>query len=222
MSTTEPATIATQVAQMQQGLAGHLPAGAIEVFTADQKRMVEEGVPLGAAQPGTALPDPEVVDAHGKSTTISALRAHRPAVVVFYRGTWCPYCNLALKTYQDQLVPELSSRGIPLIAVSPQKPDGSLSTTEANALTFDVVSDPGNQIASALGIVVTPSAASRAVSQQLGVDLREANADGGYELPMPTVLIVDGDGVIAWSDIHPDYTTRTEVAEILAAVAQLG
>lgn len=125
MSTTEPATIATQVAQMQQGLAGHLPAGAIEVFTADQKRMVEEGVPLGAAQPGgTALPDPEVVDAHGKSTTISALRAHRPAVVVFYRGTWCPYCNLALKTYQDQLVPELSSRGIPLIAVSPQKPTG--------------------------------------------------------------------------------------------------
>ncbi len=85
-----------------------------------------------------------------------------------------------------------------------------------------MVSDPGNQIASALGIVVTPSAASRAVSQQLGVDLREANADGGYELPMPTVLIVDGDGVIAWSDIHPDYTTRTEVAEILAAVAQLG
>jgi peroxiredoxin len=142
--------------------------------------------------------------------------------VVFYRGAWCPYCNLALKAYQDQLVPALAGRDIPLIAISPQKPDGSMSTAEANALTFDVVSDPGNQIASALGIVITPSEASRTVTRQLGIDLREANADGGYQLPMPAVLVVDEQGVIAWSDIHPDYTSRTEVAEIMAAVAELG
>lgn len=222
MSTTEPVTIAAQVAQLQEGMAGHLPAEAIEAFTADQKRMVAEGAAPGAAQPGTPLPDPELLDAQGNLTNISSLRDGRPAVVVFYRGAWCPYCNLALKTYQDQLVPALAERGIPLIAISPQKPDGSLSTAEANALTFDVVSDPGNQIASALGIVTAPSEASRSATKQLGIDLLEANADGGYELPMPTVLVVDSEGVIAWSDIHPDYTTRTEVAEILAAVAELG
>lgn len=221
MSTTEPITIAAQVAQLQEGMAGHLPTEAIEVFTADQRRMVADGAAPGAARAGTSLPDPDLLDAHGNPIRIGALRANRPAVVVFYRGAWCPYCNLALKAYQDQLVPELDKRDIPLIAISPQKPDGSLSTAEANALTFAVVSDPGNQIASALGIVTAPSEASRAVSQQLGVDLREANADGGYELPMPTVLLVDRDGVIAWSDIHPDYTTRTEVAEILAAVARM-
>ncbi|WP_345892005.1 peroxiredoxin-like family protein [Mycolicibacterium sphagni] len=221
MSTTEPITIAAQVAQLQEGMAGHLPAEAIEVFTADQRRMVADGAAPGAAQAGTSLPDPELLDAHGNPIRIGVLRANRPAVVVFYRGAWCPYCNLALKAYQDQLVPELDKRDIPLIAISPQKPDGSLSTAEANALTFAVVSDPGNQIASALGIVTAPSEASRAVTQQLGIDLREANADGGYELPMPTVLLVDRDGVIAWSDIHPDYTTRTEVAEILAAVARM-
>ncbi|MCI4676932.1 peroxiredoxin-like family protein [Candidatus Mycolicibacterium alkanivorans] len=222
MSTTEPDTIATQVAQLQEGMAGHLPAEAIEVFTADQKRMVDAGVAPGAARPGTLLPDPELLDARGNPTRIGTLRVNRPAVVVFYRGAWCPYCNLALKAYQDQLVPVLAEQGIPLIAISPQKPDGSLSTAEANALTFDVVSDPGNQIASVLGIVITPSEASRSLTQQLGIDLREANADGGYELPMPTVLVVDREGVIAWSDIHPDYTTRTEVAQILAAVGRLG
>ncbi|WP_396926336.1 peroxiredoxin-like family protein [Mycolicibacterium sp.] len=221
MSTTEPATIAAQVTQMQAGMAGHLPAEAIEVFTADQKRMVDDGVPPGAAQPGTPLPDPELIDTQGNPVRISTLRANRPAVVVFYRGAWCPYCNLALKAYQDQLVPALAAREIPLIAISPQKPDGSLSTAEANALTFDVVSDPGNQIASALGIVITPSEASRAVTQQLGIDLREANADGGYELPMPTVLVLDTAGVIAWSDVHPDYTTRTEVPDIMDAVGRL-
>ncbi|GAY14968.1 peroxiredoxin-like family protein [Mycobacterium sp. shizuoka-1] len=222
MSTTEPATIAAQVTQLQEGMAAHLPVEIAEVFAADQKRMADEGVAPDAAQPGTPLPDPELLDAQGNPTTISALRAGRPAVVVFYRGAWCPYCNLTLKTYQDQLVPELVERGIPLIAVSPQKPDGSLSTSQTNALTFDVVSDPGNRIAAALGIVVTPSEASRAVTEQLGIDLRTANADGGYQLPMPTVLVLDDGGVIAWSDVHPDYTTRTEVAEILAAVDQLG
>ncbi|TDO18702.1 peroxiredoxin [Mycobacterium sp. BK086] len=221
MSTTEPTTIAAQVAQLQQGMAGHLPTEAIEVFTADQRRMVDEGVAPGAAQPGTPLPDPELLDTQGNPTTIGSLRGNRPAVVVFYRGAWCPYCNLALNAYQDQLVPALARRDIPLIAISPQKPDGSLSTAEANALSFDVVSDPGNQIAKALRIVISPSEASRAVTQQLGIDLREANADGGYELPMPTVLVVDERGIIAWSDVHPDYTTRTEVADILSAVAQL-
>nr|WP_183518014.1 peroxiredoxin-like family protein [Mycolicibacterium sp. BK634] len=202
-------------------MAGHLPTEAIEVFTADQRRMVDEGVAPGAAQPGTPLPDPELLDTQGNPTTIGSVRGNRPAVVVFYRGAWCPYCNLALKAYQDQLVPALARRDIPLIAISPQKPDGSLSTAEANALSFDVVSDPGNQIAKALRIVISPSEASRAVTQQLGIDLREANADGGYELPMPTVLVVDERGIIAWSDVHPDYTTRTEVADILSAVAQL-
>lgn len=222
MSTTEPVTIAAQVARMQEGMAGHLPAEVLEVFAADQKRMVDEGVAPGAAQPGTPLPDPELLDAQGNPTRVSTLRGDRPAVVVFYRGAWCPYCNLALKAYQDQLVPALAGRDIPLIAVSPQKPDGSMSTAEANALTFDVVSDPGNQIASALGIVITPSEASQTVTRQLGIDLREANADGGYQLPMPTVLVLDNRGVIAWSDIHPDYTSRTEVADIMAAVAELG
>jgi peroxiredoxin len=221
MSTTEPATIAAQVAEMQAGMAGQLPDEVIEVFTADQRRMVADGTAPGAAAPGTPLPDPELLDTQGNPAHISRLRGGRPAVVVFYRGAWCPYCNLALKAYQDQLVPALTRNGIPLIAVSPQKPDGSLSTAEVNALTFDVVSDPGNQVAKALGIVTSPSEASREVTQQLGIDLREANADGGYELPIPTVVLVDGDGVIVWSDIHPDYTTRTEVADILSAVAQL-
>lgn len=222
MSTTEPSTIADQVAHLQEGMAAQLPADVRAAFTADQQRLALAGIPAGAAQPGTVLPDPELLGPHGTPTTLSALRAGRPAVVVFYRGAWCPYCNLALRTYQEQLVPALSQRGVTLIAVSPQKPDGSLSMAETNALTFDVVSDPGNQIATTLGIVTTPSDDARAATEQLGLDLREANAAGDYELPMPTVLVVDASGTITWSDVHPDYTTRTEVGDILAAVSRLG
>jgi peroxiredoxin len=116
------------------------------------------------------------------------------------------------------LAPALDDRGYAMIAVSPQKPDGSLTAAETNELTYTVVSDPGNQLASALGILTAPSTESVAAQQKLGLDLAEHNADGGLTLPMPTTVVVDANGVIRWIDVHPNYTTRSEVPDILAAV----
>jgi len=176
------------------------------------------GVPAGVSEPGAVMPDGELLDVHGGATSLAQVRAGRPAVVVFYRGAWCPYCNIALRTYQAELAPALADRGFALIAVSPQKPDGSLTAAETNELSYSVVSDPGNHIASALGIVTEPSAESVAAQGKLGLDLAEQNADGGRRLPMPTTVVVDDTGVIRWIDVHPNYTTRSEVSEILAAV----
>ena len=172
----------------------------------------------GVSAPGAVMPDGELLDVHGAATSLARVRADRPAVVVFYRGAWCPYCNIALRTYQAELAPALADRGFALIAVSPQKPDGSLTAAETNELSYSVVSDPGNQIASALGIVTEPSAEAVAAQDKLGLDLAEQNADGGRRLPMPTTVVVDATGVIRWIDVHPNYTTRSEVSEILAAV----
>ena len=144
--------------------------------------------------------------------------AGRSAVVVLYRGAWCPYCNLALRAYQEELVPQLAQRDIALVAISPQKPDGSLSSQEMNELSFTVLSDPGNQIAAGLGVLTAPSEGARAAQRKLGLDLPEVNADGTHGLPMPTVAIVDRAGTIRWIDVHPDYTTRTEVADIVDAL----
>jgi alkyl hydroperoxide reductase subunit AhpC len=141
-------------------------------------------------------------------------------VIVFYRGAWCPYCNIALRTYQAQLVPALAERGIPLIAISPQTPDWSLSTQETKELTFTILSDPGNQIAGQLGILTAPSAGTRGAQLQLGLDLTQVNADRTTALPMPTVIVADAAGVIRWIDVHPDYSTRTEPGQILQAITQ--
>ncbi len=167
---------------------------------------------------GLLCPTVELLDVHGAPTTLARLRGGRPAAVVFYRGAWCPYCNIALRTYQAELVPALGGRGVELIAVSPQKPDGSLTSAQSNELTYSVASDPGNQIATALGILTEPSPDSVAAQVKLGLDLTEVNADGGKALPMPTVVVVDAAGIIRWIDVHPNYTTRSEVLDILAAV----
>jgi peroxiredoxin len=172
------------------------------------------------AQPGTRLPDGELLDVAGQPATLADTLGGKPAVIVFYRGAWCPYCNIALRTYQAQLVPVLTARGISLIAVSPQTPDGSLSTKEKKELTFTVLSDPGNRIARQLGILTAPSDGVQAANLQLGLDLTQVNADGTTGLPMPTVLITDAAGVIRWIDAHRDYTTRTEPGQILQAITQ--
>jgi peroxiredoxin len=139
-------------------------------------------------------------------------------VLVFYRGAWCPYCNIALNAYQAELLGELDRRGVALLAVSPQTPDGSLSMQEKNDLGFAVLSDPGNSLARSVGILTAPSQEARAAQLQLGLDLEAVNADGTTAIPMPTVLILDPDLTVRWVDVHPDYTTRSEAAEILAAL----
>jgi peroxiredoxin len=188
---TNHATIAERVAQLQQGV----------------------------AVPGEPMPDAQLLDVHGAPTTLAKATGGRSSVVVLYRGAWCPYCNLTLRAYQEDLVPQLAQRDIPLLAISPQKPDGSLSMQEKNELTFTVLSDPGNQIAAALGVLTAPTDDARDAQRTIGLDLAESNADGTQGVPMPTVAIVDSKGIIRWIDVHPDYTTRTEVADIIDAVS---
>lgn len=217
---TTTSIIAGQVASLHRASAGQLPAEVAEAFAAEQRDLAAAGHPSGVAEPGSRLPDGELLDVAGEPATLAETLGGKPAVIVFYRGGWCPYCNIALRTYQAQLVPALAERGISLIAISPQTPDGSLSTKESKELTFTVLSDPGNQIAGQLGILTAPSDGTRAAQLQLGLDLTQVNADGTTALPMPTVVIADADGVIRWIDVHPDYTTRTEPGQVLQAVTE--
>ena len=216
--TTQTSSIGEQSQAFMAGPAAALPAEVMDAFVAEQVDLDARGVPGGVSTTGAPMPDGELLDVHGAATSLAQVRGGRPAVVVFYRGAWCPFCNIALRTYQAELAPALADRGYAMIAVSPQKPDGSLTAAETNELTYVVVSDPGNQLASALGILTEPSAEASAAQQKLGLDVAEHNADGGLSLPMPTTVVVDALGVIRWIDVHPNYTTRSEVPDILAAV----
>jgi peroxiredoxin len=211
-------TISEQVGRLAETTAAQPANEIMGAFTREQAGLAAGGLPPGVIEVGATLPDAELLDAHGATTSLYAALAGRLSVLVFYRGGWCPYCNIALNTYQAELVAELTRRHVGLVAISPQAPDGSLSTLEKNMLTFTVVSDPGNQVAKAAGILTGPSDEARAAQLQLGLDLAAVNADGTTGLPMPTTIIVDADHIIAWIDVHPDYTTRSEPSEILAAL----
>jgi peroxiredoxin len=217
--TTKP--IADGAAAFTKNMAEQLPADVLTPFVEERQQLAEAGIPAGVSKAGEQLADAELLDAHGKATTLYEVLGDKPAVVVFYRGAWCPYCNLALRTYQAELVEPLTQRGATLVAISPQKPDGSLTMQETNELTFTVLSDRGNTIAGRLGILTEPTDGAKASQAALGFEVAATNADGTAVIPMPTTVIVDTDRTIRWIDVHPDFGTRSEPAEILAAFDEL-
>jgi len=194
------------------------PVGLRSVFGSELAALNAAGVPADVATAGLTMPDGDLLDVDGRRTSLAEAREGQAAVLVFYRGAWCPYCNITLRTYQSELVPALADRDVRLIAISPQAPDGSLSMQEVNELTFTVLSDPGNQVAGKLGILTRPTADTRDAQTNMGIDIAAGNADDTDNLPMPTVVIVDAAGVIRWIDVHPDYATRTETEQILGAL----
>jgi len=213
------ATIQEQSQELSAASALRLPPEVATVFGAEVQRWRDQGEPDGIVRAGETIEDFALPDATGADVSLGEILAEGPAVLVFYRGGWCPYCNIALRTYQTELLPQLERYGARLIAISPQRPDESLNTKEKAELSFTVLSDPAAGIARRLGIAFTPSEESLSAQRKLGLDLAQVNET--VDLPMPTVLIVDPNRVVHFADTHADYTSRTEVSEIVAALEAL-
>ncbi|MDT5229678.1 MAG: hypothetical protein QOJ56_5809 [Mycobacterium sp.] len=210
-----------QSEQLQAASAARLPADVVEVFSRNSQQLHARGIPAGVVKVGDALAPFTLYNAVGKPVGLEDLVATGPAVLVFYRGGWCPYCNLALRTYQRELLPQLDAWHATLAAISPQTPDQSLSTAEKAALDFQVLSDPGSRLARRIGIAFEQAEEVLAAQRRLGLDLAHVNEEGSTLLPMPTVLIVDPNRTVRFAEVHPDYTARTEVADIAAALARM-
>lgn len=177
--------------------------------------------PIGkAAAAGDSAPDFTLPDAHGAPVSLAGLLAKGAVVATFYRGGWCPYCNIQLRAYQA-ILPEMTALGATLVAISPQAPDGSLSTAEKNALSFPVLSDLGNRAARAFGLVYALPQELRDALTSAGKALPGVNGDQSWELPVPATFVIGRDGRIALAHIDIDYRKRLEPDAILAALRSL-
>jgi peroxiredoxin len=145
-------TIREQSEQLQAAAVKQLPPDVVEVFDRSVQDLLSEGIPTNSVRPGEVLEPFTLDDATGASVSLDELLENGPAVIVFYRGGWCPYCNIALRTYQRELLPQLERFAARLVAISPQSPDQSLSTVEKAELDFTVLSDPGSRLAQRIGI----------------------------------------------------------------------
>lgn len=215
------ASIQSQVAVFNQGFEAQIGPVLAATFAQEQADLVSAGSPDTVISLGETLPDAVLLTPKNEPVNLSDVLKGSPAVLVFYRGAWCPYCNITLKTYQRELLPTLTEQGVMLIAVSPQTPEGSEAALQTGELDFEGLSDPANHFAAALGIVTEPSAEARSAHTALGFDVADSNADGTAQVPFPTVLVVDSTATVQFVDVRTDYTSRTEVTDIIGAVQRL-
>jgi peroxiredoxin len=188
----------------------------METATADLKAT---GIESQALQAGSVAPDLTLPDALNQPLRLSTLWQRGPLVLIFYRGGWCPYCNLELRAWQQHL-PALKHMGAQLVAVSPQTPDNSLSTAEKNELAFPVLSDSSLQAATAFGVAFEMSPELIELYSRVGNDLPVLNGNGRWVLPVPATYVIDRSGRVVYAHVEADYRERAEPADVLEAVTK--
>jgi len=178
----------------------------------EQEKAFEKGkdaIKIGQKAPGFELPNAE-----GKSIVLKSLLEKGPVVITFYRGNWCPYCNLQLRALQARL-DDIYALGATLVAISPQVPDGSLTEDEISKMDFIVLSDQDAKVALQYGVAwQVPEFLAEHMRVDRKLDLEKVNNGNGNVLPIPATFILGQDGVVIWNYVNVDYRTRSEPEEI--------
>ncbi|MEB3340344.1 peroxiredoxin-like family protein [Okeania sp.] len=200
--------------QLKTEIEAKLPEEAKEKMNKAVVDLADSGIVDNSLKVGAKVPNFSLPNVTGKTVELNSLLAKNPVIISFYRGGWCPYCNMELRGLQKYL-PQITELGAKLIAISPETPDNSLSTTEKNELTFEVLSDAGNQVAKEFGLVFQLPEEVNKIYQSFGIDLAAYNGDESFELPISGTYVVATDGTVIHAFVDPDYKNRLDPEEII-------
>lgn len=169
---------------------------------------------------GDIAPHFTLPSATGEQVSLRARLDQGPVILSFYRGGWCPYCNLELRAFQAILA-DIQSTGASLVAISPQSPDDSLTTAEKEHLSFDVLSDHGSTVADEYGIAFELGGSLKMVQEKSGYDLAQLNAAKDWRIPVPATFVIGSDGGIKLAHVDLDYRNRLEPSHALDVLRSL-
>ena len=204
--------------ELRSNLETMLPQEALSVFDRDAEQLQKTHTSILKLNVGDSAPNFTLSNAVDKEFQLSEQLEKGKVVLVFYRGTWCPYCNLQLAHYQNALN-EIKEQGAQLVSISPQTPDQSLTIAEKNALKFEVLSDIGNSVARQYTTVFKNGEAPIETMTKLGFDFDAHYTDDSRELPVPAVFIIGQDSKITFaSSTGGDYRERVEACTIINAL----
>ena len=206
--------------KLTQDFLAQSPLKIVENIQMGFEEIINRKLDRHALSTGDIAPDFSLPNANHQEITLTKELKKGTVVVTFYRGGWCPFCNLQLRAYQ-QILDRIQSLGASLIAISPELPDNSLSTQEKNELQFEVLSDRENLVAQEYGLVFTTPEAHQKAHLDLDIPLPEINGDDSWKIPITATYIIDRNRTIAWSHTNPNYRQRAEPEEILQALTSL-
>ncbi len=216
-------TLASTITAFQDKFIPTIPEETFNLLMSELQTLITKGIAEQAIKVGDTFPDfvlPNANNVDHADLSLTTLLKNGPLVISFYRGAWCPYCNLEIKALQNRLA-DIQATGAQLIAISPQTPDKSSDQINTSKLTFDVLSDSSNKLAKQCGLVFTLPESLRPVYAAWELDIPGHNGDDTFELPMPATFIIGSDGVIKYAFIDMDYTKRLEPEIIVGQLRQL-
>ncbi len=220
--TEEPSSTATLASELEARKAAFEQRATDEIkalYADGIQAVVDAGVVEQAKKVGDDAPGFTLQNQEGEDVSLASLLEQGPVVLLWYRGGWCPYCNLTLAAYQQRL-DEIQGLDATLVALTPELPDKSLSTAEKSDLEFQVLSDVGNDVARAYGVVFELTEGVQA-NYEKNFGLSAFNGDQSGELPLAATYVIDQEGQIRWAFLDADYRNRAEPRDVIAALEQL-
>lgn len=205
---------------MNEAIAAQAPSDLVDGLSDAARRLDAIDFAARAPQVGEPAPDFSLPNQTGDEVRLSVLLRSGPVVLVFYRGAWCPYCNLQLRMFQAWLS-RFEERGAWLVAISPQTPDHSLSMAEKNELGFHVLSDQGAKVIDRFGLLYAVDDGTRRLLEAAGNDVGAHNGETGWILPAPATFVIDAAGIVRYAHVRGDWTERPEPQEVQAVLGEL-
>ncbi|MGH8782692.1 peroxiredoxin-like family protein [Paraburkholderia sp.] len=195
----------------------HAPAEIHPIMERATAELIASGQAARAIKAGDRAPQFTLKDQNGDDVSSADLLAQGPLVVTFYRGAWCPYCNLELQAINDAL-PQIRSYGANVVAISPQMAVNSRKSVRDNKLGFPVLSDVKGEVGAAFGLRFALPDYLVDLYKRLKNDLPSFNDDPSWTLPMPGRYVIGQDGIVLYSEVNPDYTHRPDPSDMFAVL----
>ena len=212
--------LAKDIQAFQDSFIPTIPEETLNTLMSELQGLMASGLKENALSQNATFPAFDLVNANNDSRSLATFLEKGPLVISFYRGAWCPYCNLEINALQKRL-PEITALGAQLIAISPQTPDKSVDQITNAKLTFEVLSDVGNSLAKTCGLVFTLPESLRPIYDAWQLDIPDHNGDDSFELPMPATYIIDTDGHVHYAFVDMEYTQRLELNIIIEQLKRL-
>lgn len=219
INTTTSSTLKTLLENRKNEFAAKADETVKKIYKEGIDAVSKSNIIKDAKQIGNAAPNFTLTNASGKPVELNTYLKNGPVVLTWYRGGWCPYCNLTLRQLQLEL-PNFKKYGANLIALTPELPDNSLKTSEKHNLAFEVLSDVGNNVAKEYGVVFQlTKEVAKIYNEKFG--LNKYNGNGSNELPLAATYIINQEGKIVYAFLDADYRNRAEPSELTAILKKM-